>query len=115
MPFLPFLAGMGCLAVCLIFFQTFTLMLGTLFNNRGAVIGLGLAFLFGQQFLGNMLPVLYQVLPVGVFLPRDTEVTLASALMLGQPLPSLSPLLWTAGLSILFLVIGVWKFKRVEL
>jgi hypothetical protein len=35
--------------------------------------------------------------------------------MLGQPLPSLSPLLWTAGLSILFLVIGVWKFKRVEL
>ena len=115
MPFLPFLAGMGCLAICLIFFQTFTLMLGTLFNNRGAVIGLGLAFLFGQQFLGNMLPVLYQVLPVGVFLPRDTEVTLASALMLGQPLPSLSPLLWTAGLSILFLVIGVWKFKRVEL
>ena len=115
MPFLPFLAGMGCLAVCLIFFQTFTLMLGTLVNNRGAVIGLGLAFLFGQQFLANMLPVMWQVLPVGVFLPRDTEVTLASALMLGQPLPSLSPLLWTAGLSILFLVIGVWKFKRVEL
>jgi ABC-2 type transport system permease protein len=115
MPFLPFLAGMGCLAVCLMFFQTFTLMLGALLNNRGAVIGLGLAFLFGQQFLANMLPVLYQVLPVGVFLPRDNGVTLASALMLGQPLPSLSPLLWTTGLSILFLVIGVWKFKRVEL
>jgi len=115
MPFLPFLAGMGCLAVCLIFFQTFTLMLGTLLNNRGAVIGLGLAFLFGQQFLANMLPALWQVLPVGVFLPKDNDATLASALMLGQPLPSLSPLLWTAGFSILFLVIGVWKFKQVEL
>ena len=61
---------MGCLAVCLIFFQTFTLMLGTLINNRGGVIGLGLAFLFGQQFLADMLPVLWQVLPVGIFLPR---------------------------------------------
>jgi ABC-2 type transport system permease protein len=115
LPFLPFLAGMGCLAVCLIFFQTFTLMLGTLINNRGGVIGLGLAFLFGQQFLANMLPVLWQVLPVGVFLPSDTNVTFTSALMLGQPLPSPAPLLWTAGLSVLFLVIGVWRFKRVEL
>jgi ABC-2 type transport system permease protein len=115
LPFLPFLAGMGCLLVCLIFFQTFTLMLGTLINNRGGVIGLGLAFLFGQQFLANMLPVLWQVLPIGVFLPRDTDVTIASALMLGQPLPSLTPLLCTVGFSILFLIIGVWKFKRVEL
>jgi ABC-2 type transport system permease protein len=115
MPLLPFLAGMGCLAVCLIFFQTFTLMLGALINNRGAVIGLGLALLFGQQFLANMFPIMWQVLPVGIFLPKDTGLTLAPALMLGEPLPSFAPLLFTAGFSILFLVIGVWRFKRAEL
>ncbi len=115
LPFPSFLAGMGCLAACLIFFQTFTLMLGTLINNRGGVIGIGLGFLFAQQFLAGMLPVLWQVLPIGIFFPQEGSLTLAPALMLGEPLPSLSPLFFTVGLSILFLVIGVWKFKRAEL
>jgi len=57
-----------------------------------------------------------QELPtIGTFLPSDSGLTLAPALMFGEPLPSLAPLFWTAGFSILFLVIGVWKFKRAEL
>jgi hypothetical protein len=115
LPFPSFLAGMGCLAACLIFFQTFTLMLGTLINNRGGVIGIGLGFLFAQQFLAGMFPVLWQVLPIGIFFPQEGSLSLAPALMLGEPLPSLSPLYFTVGFSILFLVIGVWKFKRAEL
>lgn len=115
LPLLPFLGAMGSLAVALIFFQTFTLMLGTLFSGRGAVIGLGLAFLFGQQFLVQMLPLLLSVLPIGIFLPRDSVPTITSALILGQPLPSLSPLLWSAGLSVLFVLIGLWRFERTEL
>ena len=47
--------------------------------------------------------------------PNGAGKTTTTKLLLGQPLPSLSPLLWTAGFSILFLVIGVWKFKRAEL
>ena len=115
LPFLPFLAAMGCLAVALIFFQTLTLMLGTLFNNRGAVIGLGLAFLFGQQFLIQIVPALYEMLPVGIYLPVEgSETTLASALILGQPVPSFAPVLWCVGFSILFTLIGVWKFQKTE-
>jgi hypothetical protein len=106
---------MGSLAVALIFFETFTLMLGTLFSNRGAVIGLALAFLFGQQFLAQMLPLLLNVLPIGIFLPRDGVPTITSALILGQPLPTLAPVLWSAGLSVLFVLVGLWRFERTEL
>lgn len=115
LPFGSFLAAMACLGVALIFFQTFTLMLGALFNNRGAVIGLALALLFGQQFLAQMLPILWNILPVGIFLPRDDVSTIISALILGQPLPSLSPVLWCIGLSILFVAIGLWRFEKTEL
>ncbi len=115
LPLLSFLAAMGCLGVALIFFQTFTLMLGTLFNSRGAVIGLALALLFGQQFITQMLPFLLNVLPVGIFLPRDGEPTIVSALIFGQPVPSLAPVLWSAGLSVLFVLVSLWRFERTEL
>ena len=115
LPFLPFLAAMGCLAVALIFFETLTLMLGTLFNNRGAVIGLGLAFLFGQQFLIQLVPALYEMLPAGIYLPMGgSETTLASALILGQPLPSFAPVIWCTAFSILFTAVGIWKFSKTE-
>ncbi len=116
LPFLPFLAAMACLAVALTFFQTLTLMLGTLFNGRGAVIGLGLAFLFGQQFMVQMAPFLWRVLPVGIFLNEQPDSpSLTAALILGQPLPSLQPVWWGIGLSALFTLIALWRFERTEL
>jgi hypothetical protein len=115
LPFLPFLAAMACLGVALIFAQTFTLMLGALFNNRGAVIGLGLAFLFGQQFLVQMAPILWKVLPVGIFLNEGDAPSLTASLILGLPLPSLQPVWWSIGLSVLFVVIGLWRFEKTEL
>jgi ABC-2 type transport system permease protein len=116
LPFLPFLAAMACLGVALIFAQTFTLMLGTLFNNRGAVIGLGLAFLFGQQFLVQMMPFLWKILPVGIFLNAEPDApSLTAALILGQPLPSLQPVWWGIGLSVVFVMIALWRFERTEL
>jgi ABC-2 type transport system permease protein len=116
LPLLPFLAAMLCLGVALIFMQTFTLMLGTLFNGRGAVIGLGLAFLFGQQFMVQMVPFLWRVLPVGIFLePPSGDPALTAALIMGQPLPSLQPVWWGIGLSIVFVMISLWRFERTEL
>ena len=61
-------------------------------------------------------PALWDVLPVGLFLPRDGSnvVPLVQALILDQSLPSLSPLCWTAAFSLLFVVVGVLKFRRTE-
>ena len=116
LPFLSFLAAMACLGVALIFIQTFTLMLGTLFNNRGAVIGLGMAFLFGQQFLVQMVPFLWKVLPIGIFLNVEPDApSLTAALILGQPLPTLQPVWWGIGLSIVFVAISLWRFEKTEL
>ena len=111
----PSWRGWAACAVCLIFFQTFTLMLGTLVNNRGAVIGLGLAFLFGQQFLVQMAPFLWKVLPVGIFLNAGEAPSLTAALIMGTPLPSLQPVWWSIGLSIVFVMIALWRFEKTEL
>lgn len=115
LPFGSFLAGMACLGIALFFYQAMTLMFGALFSNRGAVIGLSLAFVFGQQFLIGMLPFLGRILPIGIYLPKENEPTLASALLLGQPAPELTPALASLALGILFVVIAVWKFNRIEL
>lgn len=116
LPLGSFLAAMACLAVALLFYQTMTLMFGTLFESRGAVIGLALAFVFGQQFIANALPILYNVLPVGIYLPRGEDpTTITSALILGQPVPALTPVLACLVLSVLFVILAVWKFERIEL
>lgn len=108
-----FLAAMGCLAVSLVFYQTFTLMLGTLFSRRGAVIGLGLAVLFGQQFLVQSMPALLNVLSIGIILNQtDTSLSITAALILGQPVSTFSPVLWSAALSILMVRAGARHIKN---
>src|SRR5438132_398910 len=51
----PYAFALGLLALHLAFYITLALMVGTLFGSRGAVIGIALGVLFGQQFLGSML------------------------------------------------------------
>ncbi len=97
LPFGSFLAAMACFGVILLFYQTLTLMFGALLQSRGAVIGLSLACVFGQQFVTQAIPVLYRFLPVGIFIPREQEATITSALILGQPVPDLTPLYRLSG------------------
>ena len=53
-----FLPALGVIFLNHLFYLALTLMLGTLFRGRGPVIGLSLEFLFMQQYLVGMLPVL---------------------------------------------------------
>jgi ABC-2 type transport system permease protein len=117
LPFGSFLAALACLAVALFFYQTLVTMFGTLFENRGAVIGLSLAFIFGQQFMTNLLPSLLKVLPVAIFLPPGDEGTMsiAGALILGQPVPDMTPVFASLILSFVFIAIALWKFRRLEM
>ena len=106
----PFLAGWLVMALHMLFYLSFTLMLGTLFNGRGPVSAIGLGFLFGGQIFPNFLPGWVTL----IFPWKLSE--LAPALALGQPLPPgwpipiIATIVWT----IAFIVIALWRFEREE-
>jgi ABC-2 type transport system permease protein len=113
---LRFLGGLGILLVHLFFYITFTLMLGAAFSRRGPVIAIPLVFLFVQELLLGIFPVLVHVLPCTLSVPPDSGEypSLALALMTGtEPLTYL-PLATTLGASILFVAVALWIFQRIE-
>jgi ABC-type transport system involved in multi-copper enzyme maturation permease subunit len=110
-----FLAGMGALALNLLFIEALCLMVGALSERRAAVIGIPLAFLIGQQFLIQSFPALENILPWTLAVPGSgAGVSVASALMSGQPVPSWGPVIFAGVLSIMFLLIAVWRFGKAE-
>jgi ABC-2 type transport system permease protein len=116
MPLLGFLGGMGVLLLHLFFYLTLTLMLGAAFSRRGAVIAIPLVFLFVQQLLLGLFPVLANVLPWTLTVPLDdsTYASVAAALMIGSEPLSYLPLATTLGASVLFVGIAIWFLERQE-
>jgi ABC-2 type transport system permease protein len=110
-----FLAAMGILFLNHFFYLTLTLMLGSLFSNRGPVIGITLAFLFMQQYLVGLLPVLRYVLPWTLVVPLNNETeAVVPALLSGQPIYSYIPILAVAAWCVLFILISLGRFNREE-
>jgi len=111
-----FLAALGVIFLNPLFYLTLTVMLGAFFNGRGPVIGIGLAFLFMQQYLIALLPALRYVLPWTLVVPLNNETeAVVPALLSGQPIYSYIPLLAVAVECILFVLIALWRFNREEL
>lgn len=112
---LPFLAGMGLLALHLLFYLTLTLMLGTFFNGRSSVIGIPFALLFGSQLVANLSPALTQIMPWSIILPNaDGTMALAQLVMLGQPLPTVIPIIATVLWIGVFVSAAIWRFRHEE-
>jgi ABC-2 type transport system permease protein len=113
-----FLGVMGTASVHQLYFLTLTLMLGTIFDSRGAVIGIGLTVLFMQQYLLGTLPFLRYLLPWTLAVPiSDPHDSLILTLLSGYAVQSAH--LITVGCVLLecalFVAIGVWRFNRQEL
>lgn len=110
-----FLAGLGALYLLLLYYLTLTLMLGALFRSGGAVIGLALALVFGQQYLVGLIPILKYVLPwtIAIALPPE-EGAIVPSILTGQPPWSWIPLLAVALQIPIFLWIAVARFRREE-
>ncbi len=111
-----YLAAMGVIFISHFFFLSLTLMLGSLFNNRAAVIAIPLAVLFLQQNLIQFLPFLRFVLPWSLVIPLGNTNSLAVALILRAHIESdlITLLVVTLVECLLFLVVGVWRFNREE-
>jgi ABC-2 type transport system permease protein len=113
---LDLLLALGVIFVSHFYFLSLTLMLGTLFNSRGPVIGIPLAILFLQQNLIGMLPALRFVLPWTLIFPMGNNSSPVISLMLGTPVQSenLISLAIVAAESTIFVLVALWRFSREE-
>jgi ABC-type transport system involved in multi-copper enzyme maturation permease subunit len=110
LPLLPFLTGVGGLALHTLFYLTLTMMMGVFAKTRGQVLCVALGSLFGGMFL----PILIKEL--GFVTPWCLPDILRQ-LALGIPLPltsTLIPILATAIWSIVFVSAALWKLPRLE-
>ena len=109
----PFIAGMALLALNMLFYLTLTLMLGTLFNDRGPVIGIPISILFSAMFLIAYVGDLAYLLP-WLIIPSGSHIGLATEVMMGQPLSTTMPILATIVWIVVFVAVSLWRFGREE-
>ena len=109
-PVLPFLAAVGIMIAHAFFYLTLTLMLGTLFDNRGPILGIALGSVLGGNLLGGLFKPLLYVTPW--MLPKVASLTAS-----GQAVPpeiGFAPLIATALWCIVFTIVAMAKFEKVE-
>jgi ABC-2 type transport system permease protein len=116
LPLLGYLGGLTVELVHLVFYATLTLMLGAMFRRRGPVMAIPLVFLFGEQLILGVFPVLARVLPSTLTVPLDEGeyVSVAMALIAGTEPLSYLPLVTTLAASAVFVAIALLVFQRLE-
>lgn len=109
-PVLPFISAVGIMIANLFFYLTLTLMVGTIFNNRGPILGIALGSVLGGGLLGGLFKPLLYVTPW--MLPK-----IASLIANGQRVPSeigIAPLIATVLWSVIFVIVAIAKFEKIE-
>jgi hypothetical protein len=104
-------AALGLEALHMMFYITLALMLGTLFYSRGPVIGFSIAIFIGQDLLGQILAVKLPWFPT--LMPMRL-VDMALPVAQGGALSSYTPVITTVLMSMLFILLAIWRFRREE-
>jgi ABC-2 type transport system permease protein len=108
-PLVPFLVGEGALMMGLFFYLTLVIMLGVVSESRMLVMGIPFGIIIGGMFLSKFIP------PINYALPTAMD-KIAYVLVLGIPLPTMfiSQLISAAVLSIVFVLVALWRFQHKE-
>ena len=109
-PFPGFWIGLGMIALSHLFYVVFTIMLGTIFQKRGPVSGVAFGFLFAGMVLPNWLPQWVTGATPWALHP------IAAAFGTGGKVPNLwyGPVVATAVLTLVCVVVALWRFEREE-
>ncbi len=112
-PLLRYAGMLGLVFLDLLFFLTLSIMLGTIFNSRGALIGIPLIVVFSYMIIPNMPAWLIAVMPWNL-LDNLTQPALALSVVQGQPIQSFTPIIATVLWCISFIGVAIWRFHREE-
>ena len=113
LPLIPFVSGMALLGLHMLFYLSLTLMLGTVFHDRGPVIGIPIGVLFSAMFLMGFLGQMAYLTP-WMIIPAGNTQGLAIEAMLGQPLTTTTPIWATLVWIAIFVGVALWRFEREE-
>ncbi len=116
LPIAGFLGSMGLMALLTMYYITLTFMLGSIFKNRGPVMGISMFMaLAGPAILVKTVPFLGFVTPWS-FIMDDPygNMPMALALLRGQPIVSVVPIVSTALLCVVFAAVTILRFRREE-
>ena len=102
-------AALGLVYLNIIFYLTLVLMLATLFQGRGPVLGIAIFLVWGWMIkpLGVLLA---DVMPWRLLI----EPALGGYLLQGVPLPTVAPIIATALWCVLFVGVAIWRFQQEE-
>lgn len=106
----PFAIGVGIVTLGVVFYLTLTLAVGTFSTGRGPVAGIGIGLVLAGVFFKGMLPpVIVRAMP---WLLGD----IAGAIATGAPLvPGWPvPIVTTAVVAAVLILVAVWRFGREE-
>jgi len=109
-PLAPFLSAVGIMTVHTLFYLTLTLMLGTIFNNRGPILGIALASVLGGGMLGGFIKPLLYVTPW--MLPKVAVLTATGQAITAEM--GIASLVATALWSVVFIFVAFAKFEKME-
>ncbi len=112
-PLLRYAGMLGIVFLDLLFFLSLSIMLGTIFNSRGALIGIPLIVVFSYMIIPNIPAWLIAIMPWNL-LDNFSQPALALLVVQGQQIQSFAPLVATVLWCIVFIAIAIWRFQREE-
>lgn len=97
------------------FYVALILCLSAFFSKRGVIIAVPVAFAFCQQFLVNLMPFVFKLMPWTLTIPINDEAasSVVVSILLGGQI-AWSTVISVSAASIFLLYAAIWKFKRVE-
>jgi len=110
LPLMPFVAGVALVILGQLFYLMLTLMLGTFYNSRGPIAGIGIAIIMIGLLLKGFIP--FQLLIMTPWPLPDVS----AGLVLGMPLPPVwpVPIIAVAGWVVGMTAVALWRFGREE-
>ncbi len=115
LPPLGYLEGLLMIALHTFYWIALVLMMGTLSESSGVVIGVPMALCFAFWTGASIFPALIYVSPLLLtFSPAPEQMSLSVSFMTGQPVFSWLPLIATIVSSIVFIAVAIWRYNRQE-
>jgi len=116
MTFIGYMTGLGLSALVMIYFMFMAIMVGAVTKSRNVVMGVSIGIVFGMLGLMQMMPWL------GVIFPAMMPLFITPFLAAGEapfaqiPAEYVAPMIYVpAILIVLFVIIAIWRFKKIEL
>jgi ABC-2 type transport system permease protein len=115
LPILPYAGALGMLFLSLLFWLAMAAMLSALSNLRGVVIGVPLFLILGFSLFVEVAPWTADFMPWNLTAAVSaSRPAMALSLVLGQPIPTLMPLIATVTGCLVFTLVALWRFQKEE-